>query len=127
MHLHDHAGFAICEPSAKKIQQGILTTLGPHHKWSGNGHKKLAAIRFPIWGVCDKWSSMWLGLWVIPNNHLKLAIALLYLQLIKDQGGEFMTTSVHVQCSISLGMPIQTSTDCGSETTEVFGLANALR
>ena len=101
MHLHDHAGFAIREPSAKKIQRGVLTALGPHHEWSGDGHDKLAAIGFPIWGVRDKWLSKWLGLWVVPNNRLKLAIALLYLQLIKDQGGEFITTSVHARCSIS--------------------------
>jgi hypothetical protein len=87
MHLHDPAGFAICEPSAKKIWQGVLTSLGPHHEWSSDGHDKLAEIGFPIWGVHDKWSSKWLGLWVLPNNHLKKAIVLLYLQLIKEQGG----------------------------------------
>jgi len=88
MHLHDPAGFAIREPAAKKIQRGMLTSLGPHHEWSGDGHDKLAEIGFPIWGVRDKWSSKWLGLWVLPNNRLKKAIALLYLQLIKEQGGE---------------------------------------
>ena len=89
----------------------LLPSLGPHHEWSGDGHDKLAGIRFPIWGVRDKWSSKWLGLWVVPNNRLKKAVALLFLQLIKEQGG----------------MPLQMSTDFGSETTEVFGLANALR
>ncbi|KAF8813244.1 hypothetical protein BYT27DRAFT_6380054 [Phlegmacium glaucopus] len=111
MHLHDPAGFAICEPATMKIQRGVLVSLGPYHEWSGHGHDKLAKVGFPIWGVCDKWLSKWLGLWVLPNNHLKKAIALLYLKLIKEQGG----------------MPIQMSTDCGSETTKVFGLANALR
>ncbi|GLB37945.1 hypothetical protein LshimejAT787_0409960 [Lyophyllum shimeji] len=111
MHLHDLAGFAIREPAAKKIHRGVLIALGPHHEWSGDGHDKLAAIGFPIWGVRDKYSGNWLGLWVVPNNRLKEAIALLFLKLIKEQGG----------------MPIQMSTDCGSETTEVFGLANALR
>jgi hypothetical protein len=111
MHLHDDAGFSIREPAAKKVHRSVLTSLGPHHEWSGDGHDKLAGIGFPIWGVCDKWSSKWLGLWVVPNNRLKKAIALLFLQLVKEQGG----------------MPLQMSTDCGSETTEVFGLANALR
>lgn len=111
MHLHDDAGFSIREPAAKKVHRSVLTSLGPHHEWSGDGHDKLAGIGFPIWGVRDKWSSKWLGLWVVPNNRLKKAVALLFLQLIKEQGG----------------MPLQMSTDCGSETTEVFGLANALR
>ena len=97
MHLHDPAGFRICEPGAKKVQRGVLTSLGLHHEWSGDGHDKLAEIGFPIWGVCDKWSSKWLGLWVLPNNHLRKAIALLYLQLIKEQGGEYnnLCNTVH--------------------------------
>ncbi|KAF8586876.1 hypothetical protein K439DRAFT_1646069 [Ramaria rubella] len=48
---------------------------------------------------------------LIPNNCLKNIIAYLYLSLIKEMG---------------VGMPIQTTMDYGSETTEVYGLANAL-
>ncbi|KAI6124718.1 hypothetical protein EDD16DRAFT_1691098 [Pisolithus croceorrhizus] len=70
---------------------------GPHHEWSGDGHDKLTSIGFPIWGV-------------IPNNHLKNAIAYLYLRTIAEVGG----------------MPLQMTTDCGSETTKVFGLGLAL-
>ncbi|KAI6167786.1 hypothetical protein EDD17DRAFT_1773327 [Pisolithus thermaeus] len=83
---------------------------GLHHEWSGDGHDKLTSIGFPIWGVCDKWSGKWLGLWVIPNNHVKNAIAYLYLHTIAEVGG----------------MPLQMTTDCGSETTKVFGLGLAL-
>jgi len=32
-----------------------------------------------------------------------------------------------VHNAYSLGMPVQTTTDCGTETVEVYGLANALR
>ncbi|RDB24968.1 hypothetical protein Hypma_007391 [Hypsizygus marmoreus] len=111
MKIYDPQGSIIREPGAKKVRRGVLTALGLHHEWSGDGHDKLTEIGFPIWGMKDKWSAQWLGLWVVPNNRLKASIAYLYLSLIKKHGG----------------MPIQTSTDCGSETTEVFGFANALR
>ncbi|KAF8219146.1 hypothetical protein L208DRAFT_1342933, partial [Tricholoma matsutake] len=50
MHTEDPKGFSIREPSAKKIKQGVLTAIGPHQEWSGDGHDKLAVISFPIWG-----------------------------------------------------------------------------
>ncbi|KJA25629.1 hypothetical protein HYPSUDRAFT_85343 [Hypholoma sublateritium FD-334 SS-4] len=111
MRVQDPAGFAEREPSAKKVHRGVLISLGPHHEWSADGHDKLSAIGFPIWGVRDKWSGKWLGLWVVPNNRLKLSVAYLYLKLVSELGG----------------MPIQSTTDCGSETTLIYGLACALR
>jgi hypothetical protein len=87
MHIHEPQGFEIREPSAKKIHRGTLTAIGPHHEWSGDGHDKLSAIGFPIWGIRDKWSGKWLGIWVVPNNRLKVVIAYLYLRLIAELGG----------------------------------------
>ncbi|KAG6882477.1 hypothetical protein C0993_010407 [Termitomyces sp. T159_Od127] len=111
MHLQDPQGFEIRQPGSKKIHRVALVSLGPHHEWSGDGHDKLASIGFPIWGVRDVWSGKWLGLWVVPNNRRQKAVALLFLRLVEEYGG----------------LSIQMSTDCGSETTQVFGLANALR
>ena len=87
MHAQDPAGFAQREPSAKKVHRGVLISLGPHHEWSADGHDKLSAIGFPIWGVRDKWSGKWLGLWVVPNNRLKHSVAYLYLKLVAELGG----------------------------------------
>lgn len=94
MRFHDPEGFNIREPAAKKIKRSVLVSLGPHEEWSGDGHDKLTAIGFPIWGMRDKWGLQWLGLWVIPNNRLQQAIALLYLRLIKKHGGERSSTMV---------------------------------
>ncbi|EDR05062.1 uncharacterized protein LACBIDRAFT_303846 [Laccaria bicolor S238N-H82] len=93
------------------LKVSVAVSLGPHHEWSCDSHDKLSAIGFPIWGVRDVWSKMWLGLWVVPNNQLLKAIAYLYLSLIVELEG----------------MPLQSTTDCGLETTLMFGLANALR
>ncbi|KAF8903183.1 hypothetical protein CPB84DRAFT_1678207 [Gymnopilus junonius] len=111
MRLHDPDGFELREPTAKKVHREQLTALGPHHEWSADGHDKLSTIGFPIWAARDKWGSQWLGLWVLPNNRWKLAIGFLYLNLIYILGG----------------MPFQSTTDCGSETITMFGLAVALR
>ncbi|KAG2057080.1 hypothetical protein BDR06DRAFT_981083 [Suillus hirtellus] len=89
--------------------QGIL--LEPHHQWSGDGHDKLSKIGFPIWAIHDQWSGKWLGMWVVLNNHLKTTIVYLYLSLVYEIGG----------------MLLQTTTDYGSEMTEVYSFANALR
>ncbi|KAK7018706.1 hypothetical protein VNI00_018299 [Paramarasmius palmivorus] len=111
MKMQDPEAFADRHPRAKKIHRTQLVALGPNDEWSGDGHDKLTGIGFPIWGVRDVWSGKWLGLYVLPNNRLKLAIAYVWLKIVKEQGG----------------VPIQMTTDCGSETGRVYGLATALR
>ena len=71
----------------------------------------------------------WLGLWVVPNNRLKLAVAFLYLSLVKELRGVLNLVFIlaHFCFDIILGMPLQSTTDAGSETTLMFALANALR
>ena len=93
MKMQDPGGFSICEPAAgKKVHRVVLVSLGPHHKWSADGHDKLSKIGFPIWGVQDVWAGKWLGLWVVPNNQCKLAIAYLYLLLVAKLGGKSFQT-----------------------------------
>ena len=87
MRIQDPVGFELREPHAKKVQRFALVSLGPHHEWSGDGHDKLMAIGFPVWGMRDKWSGNWLGIWVVPNNRLKATIVYLYLSLVFEYGG----------------------------------------
>ncbi|KAG1884584.1 hypothetical protein F4604DRAFT_1878644 [Suillus subluteus] len=110
MMLQEPEGFVAREPASKKLSRKPLVVLGPNHEWSGDGHDKLTQIGFPIWGIRDVWSGKWLGIWVLPNNHLKSAVAYLYLSLCYQLGG----------------IPIQTTTDCGSETTEIYGFGTLL-
>ncbi|KAF8478327.1 hypothetical protein JB92DRAFT_2768728 [Gautieria morchelliformis] len=84
----DLDGFVLHDPTAKKIHRTPLVVLGPHFEWSGDGHDKLAAIGFPIWALWDVWSGKWLGIWVLPNNRQKLAIAYVYLSLVEQLGGK---------------------------------------
>jgi hypothetical protein len=87
MHLHHSEGFVLREPSAKKVKHGVLTSLGPYHKWSADGHDKLTQIGFPVYGTRDKWLGKWLGLWVLPNNRYQASIAYLYLSLVAELEG----------------------------------------
>ncbi|KIJ56056.1 hypothetical protein M422DRAFT_239247 [Sphaerobolus stellatus SS14] len=110
MWYQDPEGFHLRNPTSKRIKRRALVNLGIHEEWSGDGHDKLKRIGVAIYGIRDVWSGRWLGLWVIPDNRLKDAIAYLWLSLVEEYSG----------------LPIQTMTDCGSETTMVYGLATAL-
>ncbi|KAF8168900.1 hypothetical protein BJ912DRAFT_862426, partial [Pholiota molesta] len=111
MHTQDAEGFHLREPGAKKIPRTRKNPIGIHERWSGDGHDKLNSIGFPIWAVVDEATSKWLGGWVLPSNRLGTIIAYVYLCLVETYGG----------------MPLQFTTDCGSETTQAFGYGNALR
>lgn len=51
MHLQDPTGAASREPTAKKVHKAQLVAIGPHHEWSADGHNKMSALGFPIWGI----------------------------------------------------------------------------
>ncbi|KIJ46755.1 hypothetical protein M422DRAFT_249480 [Sphaerobolus stellatus SS14] len=111
MRFQDPEGFQLRDPTSKRIKRRALVNIGIHEEWSGDGHDKLKRIGLAIYGIRDVWSGKWLGLWVIPDNRLKDAVAYLWLSLVEEYGG----------------LPIQTTTDCGSETTMIYGLGTALR
>ncbi|KZP09081.1 hypothetical protein FIBSPDRAFT_914137 [Athelia psychrophila] len=65
------------------------------------GHDKLYKIGLPIW-------AKWLGAWVVTSNHIGKIIVYLFLCLVEKFGG----------------LPLQASTDCGSETTKEHDLVH---
>ena len=92
MHTFNPEGFALREPMATTISRGVLVAKGPHDEWSGDGHDKLVKYGFAIWGLRDKFSGYWLGLWVVPNNCLGIVIAYLWLTVVYKLGGEIYVT-----------------------------------
>jgi hypothetical protein len=85
---------------------------------------------FPIWAVWNMFSGKWLGMWVVPNNWCGATIAYLYLSLVYCYDGKIKSLSsygVLPVLTLLTAMPLQTTTDCGSEITQVYGFANALR
>jgi hypothetical protein len=88
MHLQEPEGFRQRDPTARRIKRRALVNIGIHEEWSGDGHDKLKRIGLAIYGIRDVWSGKWLGLWVMPDNRLKDAVAYLWLSLIEEYGGE---------------------------------------
>ncbi|KAF8238077.1 hypothetical protein L208DRAFT_1375366 [Tricholoma matsutake] len=103
MHTHDAAGFIKRDPTAKRIHREPKVPLGINEWWSADGHDKLNGIGFPVWAIVDDAVGRWLGIWVVPSNHLGHIIAYLYLQAVENVG------------------------DCGSEMTQLHAIAKALR
>jgi len=101
MKLVDPDGFHFRDPTRAELRRVALTSRGPHDEWSGDGHDKLVKYGFAIWGMRDKWSGYWLGLWVLPNNRLGVVIAWLYLSIVRDVGGE--TRTIDMSCQVSVG------------------------
>ncbi|KIJ28819.1 hypothetical protein M422DRAFT_189254, partial [Sphaerobolus stellatus SS14] len=83
MRLQDPEGFALHDPTSKRIKRRPLVNLGIHEEWSGDGHDKLKRIGFAIYGVWDIWLGKLLGLWVIPDNRLKDVVVYLWLSLVE--------------------------------------------
>ncbi|KAJ6505041.1 hypothetical protein C8R45DRAFT_1051009 [Mycena sanguinolenta] len=120
MQTHNPDGFAARELTAKKVFRVQKFPLGIHERWSGDGHDKLYKIGFPIWMLVDDATGKILQLfaehragpaWVIPSNRMGDIIAYLFLCLAEEFGG----------------VPLQTTTDCGSETTLLYGIVNVIR
>jgi hypothetical protein len=131
MHEFEAEGFDHREPGAKKILRIAKNPVGIHERWAGDGHDKLYSIGFPIWAVVDDATSKWLGAWIVPSNRMGNIIGYLFLTLVEKYGGTFSsfdTSSGYIQTHyLMLGVPLQFTTDCGSETTQLFGLVSALR
>ncbi|KAF8952860.1 hypothetical protein BDZ97DRAFT_1909005 [Flammula alnicola] len=111
MHIHDAEAFLAREPGAKRIHRVPKAPIGIHERWAGDGHDKLYKIGFPIWAVVDDATGKYLGAWVVPSNRMGDIIGYLFLCLVERYKG----------------LPLQFTTDCGSETTQLYGLVNALR
>lgn len=100
MRTYAPEGFSARDPTATRIRRSPRKAKGPHDEWSGDGHDKLVKYGFAIWGLRDKWTGYWLGLWVVPNNRLAAVIAYLYLTAILMYGGEFSLIEQYIQYSV---------------------------
>ena len=128
MHCHNQGAFDNRNPRNKKIIRIQKVPVGIHERWAGDGHDKLYCIGFPIWAVVDDATAKWLGAWVVPSNRMGVVVAYLYLILIEKFGGQsFLLPHWWSIDPVISGMALQFSTDCGSETTLVYALGNALR
>ena len=111
MHDHNAASFEQRQPYAKKILWFPKHPIGPNERWASDGHDKTKAIGFPIYAFLDDATSKYLGVYVVPDNRNANIVTYCYLDVVEKVGG----------------IPLQVSTDCGSETTKLYGVTTALR
>jgi hypothetical protein len=111
MHDHNAASFEQRQPYAKKILRFPKHPIGPNERWASDGHDKTKAIGFPIYAFLDDATSKYLGVYVVPDNRNADIVTYCYLDTVEKVGG----------------IPLQVSTDCGSETTKLYGVTTALR
>ncbi|KAJ7752503.1 hypothetical protein DFH07DRAFT_774437 [Mycena maculata] len=118
MHDHFDAGFTLRFPGHKKnlIPRVGLSAMGPYHEISADGHEKLSAqalqmgeLGLPIYAYKDKWSDYLLLLRLIP---VRLPSALAPHPKFSDG------------CS---GIPLQVTTDKGSEIGWQYAFQSTLR
>ncbi|KAJ7826517.1 hypothetical protein B0H13DRAFT_2241110 [Mycena leptocephala] len=102
----------------KKIYRHPLSALGPFHEVSSDGHEKLGKqalkmgdVGLPIYGWKDKWTTYLLKLVVVPNCRTNAAIGHLFLDFLEEIEG----------------IPLQTTTDKGSEIGWLKAMQTALR
>ncbi|KAL0575853.1 hypothetical protein V5O48_006125, partial [Marasmius crinis-equi] len=113
MQDHDPEGFAQRVPGKKKeIRRTPLSAIGPHEEWSMDGHDKLAAHGFEIYGIRDKWGGLWIHYRVLPSNRYAIVVGVVFLEAVKKMGGL---------------VPVRGTTDCGSETRDACAFHGALR
>ncbi|KAJ7512411.1 hypothetical protein B0H11DRAFT_1698749 [Mycena galericulata] len=102
----------------KKVFRQPLSALGPFHEVSSDGHEKLGQqalkmgdIGLPIYSYKDKWTANVLKLTVVPDCRTNAAVGHLHLDFLEEIGG----------------IPMQTTTDKGSEIGWLCAIQTALR
>jgi hypothetical protein len=82
-------GFIQRDPKNKgkrKQHIGRVLTAGPHDKWAGDGHEKLKAIGFPIYGIRDYWGKIH-TICVVPNDRNEHIVDYVYLFTVAKNHG----------------------------------------
>lgn len=127
--MQDYAreGFQQRAPGRKVIHRTALVSPGPNDEWSMDGHDKLAKLGFEIYGIRDKFSGKFLWYRVVPSNRYAAVVGVILLECIqkyKSKAYDYWFS----RCSLlSAEIPIQGSTDRGSEVRDAFSIHTTLR
>lgn len=105
----------------------MLVAVGPNAEWSIDGFDKLNSIGFGIYGIRDKWSRKWLHYVVVPSNRYAAAVGVIYLHCVRKYGGAQILSYIVLQFINLIGVPMQTTSDRGSEVRDAFSFQSALR
>ena len=129
MKAHATEGFAARKAGANSIKRKTLVAVGPNAEWSLDGFDKLLSAGFAIYGIRDKWSRFWLLYMVLPSNRYADVIGVVYLYCIRKYGGMLLLFLVLALRDFfgTSGIPVQTTSDRGSETRDSYSFQCSLR
>ncbi|KAJ7863354.1 hypothetical protein B0H14DRAFT_3444217 [Mycena olivaceomarginata] len=100
------------KPGAKKVHTRGLWSAGPNEEWCVDGHEKiLLCMGIAVWGIIDKYTWEELNLWAVPDARTADVPPALYLLMVRAKKG----------------MPMQTTSDMGSETGGLAAAQTSLR
>ncbi|KAF7307411.1 hypothetical protein MIND_00535500 [Mycena indigotica] len=99
-------------PGTRKVHKSGLFSSGPNEEWCIDGHEKIfEAMGIGIYGIIDKYSRKELLLLAMRSIRRANIPPAVYLQLVLELGG----------------IPVQTTTDMGTETGVLAALQTSLR
>lgn len=120
-----------------------LTSPGVNYEWSSDGHEKLewkglrmGIVSIPIHVIREKFTGYIISLRVVPDARDQSQVAHLFLDAFEAEGGQFpsslhpnfeLTFDSPSSFSSSSGVPIQQTTDMGTETREALSMHATLR
>jgi hypothetical protein len=117
------------DPKAKKKHRRGIWSIGPNEEWCMDGHQKISiSMGIEVYGIVDKASRMELTLIAFANTRVMEVPVIVYLLTVKERKGASFSSGVNKSGAHSLsGIPVQTTTDKGSETGAVAVLHTQLR
>jgi len=83
----DPESLAQRRPGAAKIHRTQLFSAGPNEQWSIDGHDKLSAYGFGIYGIRDVYSGRFLALKAMPSNRTLVNAVWVYMDTVCKLGG----------------------------------------
>lgn len=131
MHEERPEGFDSRAPGARLIKRSKKFPLGPDERWASDGHEKLKSIcGVGVYTIVDDATGRILAMSVLPNTRNQEMVALVFLDCVIERQGTLHSDLYFIGFKNSYwmsGIPIQLSTDCGTETGLVHGLITELR
>ena len=129
MRAYAGEGFDRRKPGRKRIMRRALVSLGPNAEWSLDGFDKMLEAGFAIYGIRDKWSRFWLHYVVVPSNRYAAAVGVIFLHCVQKYGGTVskLISQDKILRIYLTGIPVQVTSDRGSETRDAYAFQCALR
>jgi hypothetical protein len=118
----------------KRVTRVPLHALGPYYEMSSDGHEKIApsalrmgGVGFSIYGFKDKFADYLLFLKIYPDVRSRGAGGHIFLDFVQETGCRAPSLELCISMTFLLDIPIQLTTDKGSEVGWLYAFMSTLR